>query len=481
MNKIIICLSTIVFLSLNVIFAQNNPPSVSFNSPVNNEQFETGDIFLSASVTDEDNDITKVAFFANDSSLKELNAQPFEYYWKSVTDGHYELAVKVYDSFGYQRTDRVQINVGDELIWRPYLGYPIKLPGRIEVEYFDNGGPEISYHESDDNKKGCDGNKCRPDELVDIGATIDEKPENQNYNYFLGYTFPGNEWLDYTVQVDSAGEYVLKARIATSLNSRSFHLEKYGEHVTDTIVATNTLEYDKNEWYNYKNIYEPGVILSKGTYTLRLVIHEMNGSYGGLNFNYIEFIHPSQNPPVVNFITPLNTDTIITKGDDLLIRIAAQDLETDVEKVELYRDNQLITSLTAPPYVYTFDNPIEGNFKIFAKAYDSEGNSEVTLRKHIQVKTPAVNVDRINKGSIYVYPNPFNNSFNIDFDNEMMLDTELIIFSLDAKVLERISIQSSEISGRYIVRPKNIIDHGIYLMKIIHGQSAPQTVYLIKQ
>ncbi|NJM15120.1 MAG: hypothetical protein HC896_06870 [Bacteroidales bacterium] len=76
----------------------------------------------------------------------------------------------------------------------PYFGTPFEIPGNIEFEDYDLGGPGASFIDSD---LGNAGNKYREDD-VDVGSAPG--------GYSIGWTEVG-EWMLYSVDVKEAGEY----------------------------------------------------------------------------------------------------------------------------------------------------------------------------------------------------------------------------------------------------------------------------------
>ncbi len=72
----------------------------------------------------------------------------------------------------------------------------MSIPGTLEFEDFDNGGRFIAYMDTDIENKG---GFYRESESVDIG----EKSENE---YYVGWC-EDEEWLEYTVNVDTFGIY----------------------------------------------------------------------------------------------------------------------------------------------------------------------------------------------------------------------------------------------------------------------------------
>jgi endonuclease/exonuclease/phosphatase family metal-dependent hydrolase len=85
----------------------------------------------------------------------------------------------------------------------PYFGAPASLPGQINAENFDNGGEGVAYYDS---TPGNSGGQYR-DTDVDIEQSSDGA-------YDVGWTTPG-EWLNYSVNVASSGNYVVQLRVAS--------------------------------------------------------------------------------------------------------------------------------------------------------------------------------------------------------------------------------------------------------------------------
>src|SRR5262249_23024749 len=83
----------------------------------------------------------------------------------------------------------------------PYPGpNPASLPGKVEVENYDNGGQNLAYF---DTTPGNTGGAYRSDD-VDIEPTADT-----GGGYDVGWTQAG-EWLLYSVNVTNAGTYDLQ-------------------------------------------------------------------------------------------------------------------------------------------------------------------------------------------------------------------------------------------------------------------------------
>lgn len=109
-----------------------------------------------------------------------------------------------------------------------FLGMPMQIPGIIEAENFDIGGEGLTYHDADPtNIAGA----YRTDEAVDI---YDRNGEG----YHIGNALPG-EWYEYTVYVESDGEYVMNAYLASLYGGGTFQI-MVGDVESETLTAPNT-------------------------------------------------------------------------------------------------------------------------------------------------------------------------------------------------------------------------------------------------
>jgi hypothetical protein len=179
----------------------------------------------------------------------------------------------------------------------PYNGV-IQIPGRVEVENFDNGGEGIAYH---DTSPANEGRVYRPNEGVDIVTLTTEMGVG---GYGVGWTKPG-EWLGYTVNVTQAGAYTVVARVASAGNGGTFHIEFNGINKTGSISIPNT-----GSWTTWTKVTVSNVQLSAGQQWMRIVMDTNGASNYVGDIDYIDFLLSSTSnrlrwapPPLSNPIT----------------------------------------------------------------------------------------------------------------------------------------------------------------------------------
>ena len=144
----------------------------------------------------------------------------------------------------------------------------IFLPAKIEAEDY------VSFY---DTTPGNIGGVYRQED-VDIEATTDI-----GGGYSVGWVSPG-EYLRYTVSVPEHGEYLLRSRVSTIKNSRSFRFRLNGSFIGSSINVPNT-----GSWQNWVDV--------STTLTLPSGEHELDVYFDSeeLNVNYID-ITAADNP-----------------------------------------------------------------------------------------------------------------------------------------------------------------------------------------
>jgi glucose/arabinose dehydrogenase/PKD repeat protein len=154
----------------------------------------------------------------------------------------------------------------------PFNGTPIMVPGVLEAEHFDAGPQGSAYV---DTTAGNAGGAFR-------AGDVDVEPVAGGAGYNVGWAGAG-EWLQYSVQVQTAGIYELAFRVASEGPGGVFHLEVNGSDVTGPVAVP-----DSGGWQSWTVVRVPGVTLATGAQTWRLVL-DSNGAHGGVgNFDAIE-------------------------------------------------------------------------------------------------------------------------------------------------------------------------------------------------
>lgn len=161
-----------------------------------------------------------------------------------------------------------------------FHGSPAPIPGRIEAEEFDFGGPDVAYHDRD--KKVMDQNAKRSITTFRVTDSVDFANDIGG-GYSIAIAQKG-EWLNYSVNVTTAGLYTLHARVSSLGVGGTFHIEFDGLDKTGPIKIPNTASLQ-----NWQTISRIGLALEAGPHVLTIVI-DANGSDGVAgDINYLDF------------------------------------------------------------------------------------------------------------------------------------------------------------------------------------------------
>ncbi len=223
--------------------------------------------------------------------------------------------------------------------------------GRNGYAYFDNDTAD--YHGSTGTYTNWNQGWSYRNDGVDIEKCTDSEASN---GFNVGWT-GNNEWMEYTVKVDSTAGYTLDIRSASGSSGSKVHLEANGKVITPLISLPGT-----SGWFNWRTKTISGVILEKGTNILRFVFDQ-----GGSNLNYFKFSAPVSTDSLKfeNLYAASSTDgksIILTLNKDItspveeilstdfLVTINNQAVE--ISKIEIDNKNQsvLIISVTDPLY-----------------------------------------------------------------------------------------------------------------------------------
>ncbi|WP_298492652.1 glycosyl hydrolase [uncultured Algibacter sp.] len=246
------------------------------------QAFPNGSVNLSANTTG--TGITKVEFYDGSTLLGEDTTEPYEYKATNLTLGVHGMYAKVYVGSNFNVTNVVSIQVGEQL---PYSDTPISIPGIIEAGHYDKYeggvGQNISYVDVSVNNEG----DFRTNEYVDASSDTAE-------GEIVGYISPG-EWMEYTIDVQTAGNYDLSFRYASGNSSGGgpFYFEIDGVKISPDITVTYT-----GDWDAWTNKAVSNIELNEGEHVLRLVVTNGEFNIGKMTFSYNSPL--SYNPPVAD-------------------------------------------------------------------------------------------------------------------------------------------------------------------------------------
>jgi len=229
---------------------------------------------ITADVTSE-TDIKDVRFYVNGIFAKTLTAAPYEYAYTPTAKGTYTISAYATDTDG-KVSPVASISYKVTPKRTPYKGV-ISLPGTIEAENFDKGGEGFTFHDSDSKNEG--GASYRTDsEGVDIKKITD--------GYAIGNTAAG-EWLEYSVNIKDAGQYICHAVCASGTTGSSIRVNKV---VDGKVYALWAISVPKtgDDWSTYKTISNSiKKYFDEGDYIIRISITGANADIDKIIFECV--------------------------------------------------------------------------------------------------------------------------------------------------------------------------------------------------
>ncbi len=189
-----------------------------------------------------------------------------------------------------------------------FLGSPPRVPARIEAEHYDVGGEGVAYHDTEASNIGL---AFRPDEGVDL--------EGSNDGAFDVYWIVAGEWIEYTFEVEEAGDYDFLPHVATVPGFGHFTLLIDNVDVSGKKAVTST-----GGWQFWRPIRIEGVALEAGTHIMRFEFDSETDKTGWLfSLNYIDIVRstqvgvedpglPSEYSLAQNYPNPFNPTTTIS-------------------------------------------------------------------------------------------------------------------------------------------------------------------------
>ncbi|MEQ8471368.1 MAG: carbohydrate-binding protein [Marinoscillum sp.] len=194
----------------------------------------------------------------------------------------YEYRVLAYNALGESDyTGAVSVTTAEAPAQVTFNG-PHVIPGKIQVEDFNEGGQGISYYDLEEENRG---GQYRTGEWVDLEASTDEEG-----GFNIGYVTDG-EWLNYNISEVNAGEYVIAIRQAS--NSTENNVKHIHVSLGSELIGTLTPQITGG-WQEWTTLYLENVMLDSSTDQVLQLAFE--GS--GFNINWIDFVEviPTKSP-----------------------------------------------------------------------------------------------------------------------------------------------------------------------------------------
>ena len=222
----------------------NNPPVLTISNPAYASNMGSDQQLLIKSTATDPDGISKVELYIDSRFKGILAATPFQWTLNALPKGTHTVSVLAIDSKGLA-TEKTNV----------FSYYPvIAIPGKVEAEDFSNM-TGITVQTTTDTNAGQN--------ITSIDA---------------------NDWMDYSINVEKAGNYRVEYRVASSQGGGKFELRKPTGFVLSSNVVGATGGSQK--WVTVADT----INLASGKQTVRL-----QSIAGGWNINWInmEYLYPT--------------------------------------------------------------------------------------------------------------------------------------------------------------------------------------------
>ena len=189
--------------------------------------------------------------------------------------GSETLVFEVEDEGGLKVTESTPITVTNIFAGHtPFNGTPIAIPGKVEMEEYDEGVEGVVYYEVNTGWEPSPAlNPFRPGDDVDVVETGSE--------YSVGYT-ETTEWMDYTVDVATAGDYEFSFRVAQQNDGSP--VGKISIYLDDVLIIDSRNMTFTNNWSTFESVtHESPIYISGGTHIMRVEFEA-----GSVDIDYID-------------------------------------------------------------------------------------------------------------------------------------------------------------------------------------------------
>jgi len=123
--------------------------------------------------------------------------------------------------------------------------------------------------------------------------------------------------------------------------------------------------------------------LNEGVYKFSLTVDE--GTYSDSDEVYIIVNESGNNPPSIKLESPIN-NSYYKETDSIFISASASDLDGSIEKVQFYKNTELMHEDFEKPYEYNLESIEIGTYEISAIAVDNGGEKTTSNKKTIFVE-----------------------------------------------------------------------------------------------
>jgi len=364
---------------VNVNAVSNQPPTISFLSPTNGQNFfRPVPILLNVAANDNDGFIRLVEFFEGTNLLAMLTNPPFSFIWSNVADNW----------TGTNLTVPITITVSNA---PPTIAITNPLNG---ANIFEGTNLVINATAFDP-----DGSIA----LVEFFESTNKIGELTNAPFTLIWSnIPFGEFTLIVKATDDFGDTTISSNVNIIAVSNqppniSFLSPTNGQNFfRPANILLSAQASDSDGTIRLVEFFEGTNLLTQltnppfsfvwnnvavGTHSLTARAFD---NWKGTNVTGPVLISVGNTPPQIALVNPTNSE-VFFEGTNITFQANASDIDGSITLVEFFESTNKIGKLTNAPFTVVWSNVALGNFVLSVKATDDYGDSTISSNVNISV------------------------------------------------------------------------------------------------
>lgn len=381
--------------------SNNNAPSITINSPSNNQTFQVGDdVTVNLSASDSDGNITSHEIFVN-GSLKDADEGNYSpYQINNIEAGNYEIMARVIDNDGASSSKAINISVSNNGGTNTSPSLTIDSPSNNQnFEVGDNVAINLTASDSNGNivkheifvngsLEDADGSNYSPYLMNNVEAG----------DYEIRVKVTDNDGASTTktvyIYVDNGGDTGRPTGAIEFLSPQNNEIFEEGDDISVDFITIDIDNIATQQVYVNEELVDTDGSnftaytlnnASAGNYDIRVVLSdnkgkewsesiavsvETDGSDGG----------PDQgnDSPELYIISPVNNQ-IFENGDDVVVNIQATDSDGSVNTHKIYVDGNLEDTDPSNFTPYVIEKLTNGSHNVKAEVTDNDGSTTTEI------------------------------------------------------------------------------------------------------
>ena len=343
--------------------AKYKAPSIQLVKPDSASNQPAGsNIVIQTAVSVADGSVVKVEFLNNGQKIGESNSAPFSFTINNAKAGIYKISALAYDNDDNRASSKV-LTFSVNGPKAPFYGSPVNIPGIIETEDYDKGGPGVGYKSAN-----TTANAAYREDYVNVIKSFDITT-----TAFDIVNISDGDWMDYQVNITQAANYDLEVRYAAGFDGKSLNVMIDG-NVVKTVGIPNV------GWWPFQKTTVNNVPLPQGIHTMRIAL-----TTGGINLNYVRFTLPGV---AMDTTKPQQTYNLASSSASSTTATLHWHPYTDnvvVTAYDIFQNDIIVKTVTDTVGTVT-DLLSNTTYRFSVRARDASNNAS-GLGNEIQVKT----------------------------------------------------------------------------------------------